>query len=145
MGFNLEKLAEIAKPRSEKALEVTQRRKDSREWLRISQDIALCLHYYLRKMKMTQKELAEKLGVSPTYVGKLLKGQENLTLETIFNLQRVIGQELVSVFRPYEYKEVLEKTNLFVPKNTENTAHSKIYCGKIDITTEYSPVSGDVA
>lgn len=73
---NLEKLAEMAKPRSEKALEVTQRRKESREWLRMSQDIALCLHYYLRKMEMTQKDLSEKLGVSPTYVGNFSKARK---------------------------------------------------------------------
>lgn len=142
MGFNLEKLAEMAKPRSDKAPEVVQRRRDSREWLRMSQDIALCLHYYLRKMKMTQKDLSEKLGVSPTYVGKLLKGQENLTLETISNLQRVIGQELISVFHPYEYKDVLTKTHMSVSKDA---VYSKNYCGKMDMTTEYSPVSGDVA
>lgn len=59
---------------------------------------------------MTQKELAEKMGVSPTYAGRLLKGQENLTLETICNLQKVTGTELISVIRPYEYREVLTQT-----------------------------------
>ena len=106
MGFNLDKLAEIAKPRSEKAKNMAQTRKDSREWLRMSQDIALSLHYYLRKANMAQKDLAEKMNVSPTYIGKLLKGQENLTLETICKLQIAIGQELVSTSLPYEYKEV---------------------------------------
>lgn len=68
MGFNLDKLAAAAKPRSEKAKEMAKTRKENREWLRMSQDIALALHYYLRKKKMTQKELAEKMGVSPTYI-----------------------------------------------------------------------------
>ena len=81
MAFNLDKLSEIAKSRSEEAIEKAQRRKAGRGWLRMSQDIALSLRYYLRKMNMTQKEFAEKMGVSPAYVGKLLKGQENLTLE----------------------------------------------------------------
>lgn len=143
MGFDLDKLTKIAKPRSEKAQNMAQSRKENREWLRMSQDIALSLHYYLRKMKMTQKDLAEKMGVSPTYIGKLLKGQENLTLETICNLQNVTGKELISVFRPYEYKEMLTRTHVIMSKDT--TVHSKTYCSKLNMTTGFSPVSGDAA
>ena len=142
MGFNLDKLAEMAQPRSEKALNMARRRKENRDWLRMSQEIALSLHYYLRKTKMTQKELAEKMGVSPTYVGKLLKGQENLTLETICNLQMVTGRELVSVFRSYEHSEVLKPVYMTLPKNM---VRSEIYCSKQDMTTDFSPVTGDVA
>ena len=36
--------------------------------MRMSQEIALCLHYYLRKTGLTQKELADKMGVSAVYV-----------------------------------------------------------------------------
>lgn len=142
MGFNLDKLAEMAQPRSEKALDMAQRRKENKDWLRMSQEIALSLHYYLRKMKMTQKELAEKMGVSPAYVGKLLKGQENLTLETICNLQRMTGWELVSVFRPYEHREVLASTTMGMSKNI---IRSETYCSKQNVPTGFSPVAGDVA
>jgi len=142
MGFNLDKLAEIAKPRSEKAKNMAQTRKDSREWLRMSQDIALSLHYYLRKANMTQKDLAEKMNVSPTYIGKLLKGQENLTLETICKLQIAIGQELVSTSLSYEYKEVITMTRLV---ESSNAVHSETYYGKKNITIGFSPVSGDAA
>lgn len=142
MGFNLDKLAEIAKPRSENAKKMARMRKENREWIRMSQEIALSLHCYLRKMKMTQKDLAERMEVSPTYIGRLLKGQENLTLDTICRLQKVTGQELVSVVRPYEYKEVL--TLAHVSALTE-VVRSKTYCGKQNATAEYSPVSGDAA
>lgn len=57
----------------------------------MSQDIALSIHRHLRISGMTQKEFAEKMGVSPAYVGKLLKGQENLTLETIWKIQQLLG------------------------------------------------------
>ena len=101
MAFNMDKLAEIAMPRGAEATKRAQVRKENREWLRISQEIALCLHYYLRDMCMTQKELANKMGVSAVYVGKLLKGGENLTLETICKIQKVIGKDLISVTKPY--------------------------------------------
>lgn len=101
MAFNPEKLAAIAKPRSEEAREKARIRKENRDWLRMSQEIALCLHYYLRKAGITQKELADKMGVSAVYVGKLLKGGENLTLETICKIQKVIHEDIVTVAKPY--------------------------------------------
>lgn len=101
MAFDLNKLAEVAKPRSEAAIERAVLRRQNRDWIRMSQDIALCLHYYLRNSGMTQKELADKMGVSAVYVGKLLKGGENLTLETICKIQEVIGEKLVAVLKPY--------------------------------------------
>ena len=100
--FNLEKLQELAKPRSEEALQAEMFRMENREWLRMSQDIALTVRYYLKAEGLHQKDLADRLGVSPAYVAKLMKGQENLTLETIGNIQRVLDVELIHVVRPYE-------------------------------------------
>ena len=101
MAFNPERLAAIAKPRSEEAKEKARFRKENRDWLRMSQEIALCLLYYLRNAGLTQKELADKMGVSAVYVGKLLKGGENLTLETICKIQNVICENIVTVAKPY--------------------------------------------
>lgn len=101
MNFNIEKLDKIAKPRSEKAIGRARLRKENREWLRLSQDIALAIHYYIRKSDMTQKDLAVEMNVSAAYIGKLLKGSENLTLETICKIQHVIGERIISVAKPY--------------------------------------------
>lgn len=80
----------MVKERSEEAIQKAQARKTNKEWLRMSQDIALFLRYYLRKMNMTQKDFAEKMGVSPAYVGVLLKGQENVKLESVCEILKVI-------------------------------------------------------
>lgn len=123
MGFNLEKLEQIAKPCSDKAKEAARFRKENREWLRMSQDIALSLHYHLRTKGLSQKDLAEKMGVSAAYVGKLLKGKENLTLETICKLQKALDEDIINIVRPdmsqeskpthlvmsYPYKELSNK------------------------------------
>jgi len=101
MDFNIEKLNKLAKPRSEKAIERARQRKENREWLRLSQDIALAVHYHIRKSGMTQKEFAARMNVSAAYVGKLLKGNENLTLETICKIQQAIGERVISVPKPY--------------------------------------------
>lgn len=101
MAFNLDKLKEVAKPRSEAAKERANFRKENREWLRMSQDIALNLYNYLYNTGISQKVFAERMGVSPVYVGKLLKGGENLTLETIYKIQTAMGRNIISVAKPY--------------------------------------------
>ena len=46
---------------------------------------------------MTQRKLAEKMGVSPQYINKVVKGKENLTLETIAKIEDVLGITLIEV------------------------------------------------
>ncbi len=95
MKFNIDKLAEAAKPAAQKDIDAAKARKENREWLRISQEIALSVHCYLRDKKMTKTDLAKTMNVSPSYIGKLLKGNENLTLETICKLEKIIGRKLI--------------------------------------------------
>lgn len=143
MTFNLEKLAGIAKPQSEKENEQARYRKENRDWLRMSQEIALCLHYYLRKAGLTQKELADKMEVSAVYVGKLLKGGENLTLETICKIQKVIGEDLVTVAKPYTYKMVIS-----IPtwsKFSPDAINSDKFFGNQTLQNDYVPIAGDAA
>lgn len=101
MALNREKLAALAQPRSESEKARALYRKENREWLRKSQEIALCLHYHLRSAGMTQKKLADQMGVSAVYVNKLLKGGENLTLETICKIQQALGEDIISIVKPY--------------------------------------------
>lgn len=112
MAFDIEKLKAMAGTRSERATERAQFRMENREWLRMSQDIALALHYHLRTKNMTQKQLAEKMEVSPAYIAKLLKGGENLTLETICRLQNVIGENLMITCTPYIHTMFMEKSTM---------------------------------
>ena len=142
MAFDLNKLAEVAKSRSEATRERARSRKENRDWLRMSQDIALSLHYYLRTSNMTQKELAEKMGVSAVYVGKLLKGGENLTLETISKIQKVIGEELVFVAKPY-----INRVSVSFPilKFSENAVKSEKFCNKQNSQDTFIIAAGDAA
>ena len=143
MTFNLEKLASIAKPQSEKEKEQARYRKENRDWLRMSQEIALCLHYYLRKAGLTQKELADKMGVSAVYVGKLLKGGENLTLETICKIQKVIGEDLVTIAKPYTCKMVISMPTW--SKFSPDAINSDKFFGYQTLQNDYVPTAGDAA
>ena len=90
MAFNLNRLKEIAKKPSEKELEEARFREENREWLLQSMQTALEIHHYLRVNEMTQSQFAEKLGISPEMMTKLLSGKERLSSETINNIEAVI-------------------------------------------------------
>lgn len=103
MALNRQQLEAVAKPRPAENVRRSKDRSENRDWTRMSQDIALGIHRHLRTTNTTQKEFAERMGVSPAYVGKLLKGRENLTLETIWKIQKLLGVSFFS--SPFHYQE----------------------------------------
>lgn len=78
-------------------LDNAKNRQSNKSWLDISFKIALKILRYIRNHKISQKDLAAKLNWSPQYLSKVLKGKENLTLETICKIQDIIGLTLVQV------------------------------------------------
>ena len=84
-------------------------RRENGRWLRYSGFIALTVMCRLEELKMSQKELAKKMNCSPQYVSKLLKGSENLTLDTISKLEECLDLDLVRTalthVAGYEYRE----------------------------------------
>ena len=85
-------------------------RRENSRWLRYSGFIALTVMRRLEELKMSQKELAKKMNCSPQYVSKLLKGSENLTLDTISKLEECLDLDLVRTALThvdgYEYREL---------------------------------------
>jgi ribosome-binding protein aMBF1 (putative translation factor) len=63
-------------------------------WLKKSAGIAVRVLLVLKEKGITQKELAEMMSVSPQQINKIVKGQENLTLETLDKLERALGISL---------------------------------------------------
>jgi transcriptional regulator with XRE-family HTH domain len=78
-------------------------RQENRSWLKKSQAIAIKINKALTDKSMSQKELAEKMGVSPQQVNKIVKGRENLTLETIGKLEIALGISLIEVVKHTVY------------------------------------------
>lgn len=76
-------------------------------WLDRSAKIAIAVLSTLRgnraegKSPANQKELAERLGISPQQVNKIVKGQENLTLETVSRLEQALEIRLIEVPQSY--------------------------------------------
>ena len=87
---NKEKLLKLALPRNPETDQDILFREKNKSWLRESKRIAVKVLLALKEQNLTQKDLAEKMEVSPQYINKLVKGKENLTLETITKLQNVL-------------------------------------------------------
>lgn len=139
MAINTERLQELAKPRNERAQRRSQERRENRAWLTFSQDIALALHYYMREKEMTQRELANKMGVSQAYVVKLLKGGENLTLDTICKLQDALGENLMNIARPYEPAQIIKLATPY--SASDDVEFSQIYSKDISVKNKYQRVN----
>ncbi len=89
------KLNELAKPASKKALEASKWRMENRNWLRKSFEISLNVLEAIKNKGWNQKQLAEAMGVSQQQVSKIVKGKENLTLQTIAALEVILETELI--------------------------------------------------
>jgi len=77
-------------------------RRTNKDWLKKSAKIAIKVLRVLREKKITQVQLAEILAVSPQHINKILKGRENLTLETIGKLEAALDIELVTILKSDE-------------------------------------------
>lgn len=69
--------------------EAEYRRKNA-NWLIYSAMIALQVKQRMTEMGVTQVMLAEKLGCTQQHISMLLKGKNNLTLETIAKLEEAL-------------------------------------------------------
>lgn len=68
--------------------------KSNKGWLDKSRKIAVKVLRVLRERKMSQTDLATSMGISRQMVSKILKGKENLTLSTIYNLEKSLETDL---------------------------------------------------
>lgn len=92
-------------------IEKARYRGENRAWLRKSQRIAVRVLSILNEKGMQQKELAEAMDVSPQQVSKIVKGKQNLTLDTISKLEFVLGVKLFDVPNP-QFEMNVERKNV---------------------------------
>ncbi|MCH5176282.1 MAG: helix-turn-helix transcriptional regulator [Prevotellaceae bacterium] len=76
--------------------EKAEYRLQNKSWLRHSQRIAMLMLDKMEEMSLTQKQLAEQMGCSQQYVSKVLKGQENLSLETMAKIEDCLNISILN-------------------------------------------------
>lgn len=105
---NKEKFLALVSPDEENTAAWIADRLANRELHRASQKIALLILKRLADLNWKQKDLAERMNVSPQQVSKWVKGKENFRIETLLHLGEVLGIALFhvpSVAGDYDLKE----------------------------------------
>ena len=94
---NMDRLKEISSPAEEDWFKIAEEWEKEDLYLEKSTKIAVSVLTILRERGITKQSLAESMGVSAQYISKIVKGSENLTLETIAKLEKALNVDLVSV------------------------------------------------
>lgn len=73
-------------------------------WLESAkQDFMISIHAIMQREKITNAALAEKIGCSPAYISKVLKGDANFTIETMVKISRALDSKLcIHLSAPHE-------------------------------------------
>ena len=103
---NKEKFLALVSDEDSKTLERVKERIKNRAMLRESQQIALKALFKLDELGWTQKDLAEKMGVSPQQVSKILSGKENLTIGTQIKLQNILDIPVLASYYEKNAKKI---------------------------------------
>jgi ribosome-binding protein aMBF1 (putative translation factor) len=70
-------------------------RRANQDWLQYARTIAIQVALAMKEQKLSQRQLAERLNCSPQYVSRLLKGEENMSLETICKLEKALDVSIM--------------------------------------------------
>lgn len=140
----LDKFNELVSKEKSGWLDKARWRKENEAWLDISFKIAVKILSALKANKTanvypkTQKELAVAMDCSPQYVSKLLKGTENLQLETITKIELILDINLIQV---PEFEVIIqiqvERYNTYT-KSSEMISAGDSYANYQDLIGAYS-------
>lgn len=140
--INKEKFLALVSKEETKTVERAKARLAHKKYSKLSNLIAFEILERLDELGWKQKDLAEKIGVSPQQVSKWVKGNENFTLETLVGLSEVLDVELIAVAPKKDQKLVeevkfthSEEYAIFVPQKrlvpritmNENTIYENPY------------------
>lgn len=122
------KLEALVSKTPSKWIEESNKRFEDKEGLRYSQQVAVRILRTLREKKLSQKDLAELLQVTPQTVNKWVKGSENFGFFTIGKIEKALDIKLMHI---YENNNTLIISSSNIIK-ISNQIHS--YLNKIEET-----------
>lgn len=131
----IEKFNSLISKKNQVGLKKPKWREENKGWPGISFAISVKILVVLRNNKRNdlflknQKELAAAMDCTPQYINKLLKGTENLQLETISKLGATLGIKLSEVPQAgktimIERVDVVKKEKFTYPVSTRNISAS---------------------
>ncbi len=103
-----------------------------KRYVKIRNAISVKIIKYLEDKKLSQKDLAQKLGMKESRLSKILAGNANLTLKAITNIEMELNQELIEV----PVNEHVEEMNIEAMSNNFNwnyTNFQNTYSGSANL------------
>ena len=87
-------------------------RQENASWLRRSRRVAYAIMDYMQAGGLSRNDVAEKLGVSPQYVSKILSGKVNFSFKTISEIEECLGIEVfqAAALAPSCFLPILRKS-----------------------------------
>jgi antitoxin component HigA of HigAB toxin-antitoxin module len=66
-------------------------RQENESWLKWSRALALAIIDYMQENGLTRSDIADRLGVSPQYVSRILSGSTNFSFKSVAEIERKLG------------------------------------------------------
>lgn len=85
----------LVQPTPSRWHENAERHQANKNWLRYSQSIAMKMLDKMEELHLSQTQLADKMGCSQQYISKVLRGQENLSIETIAKIESALSIQIL--------------------------------------------------
>lgn len=88
-------------------------------------EISGSVYRRMRQLGMKSKDLAEKMGVSPARVSRILKGEQSMTLSTLARLETALGMDMSQGFSRPRVRKADSLSCLIIPfPGTKRRRHS---------------------
>lgn len=117
--------------------------KENADWVTDAIVIANKIINALEDQDLSQRDLAQRLDVTPQAVNKIVKGRQNLTLGSIRKLEAALGISLISI-RHSEAHSSIAKTKM-VPKVIHYYRTNIVFDGNITAMSNSKNRSNDVS
>jgi len=70
----------------------------NKSWLHYSQQVAMIMWDSMEKQNLTQMDLAQRLGYTEQRVIEILRGKENMTIDTLLRIESVLDISILKKF-----------------------------------------------
>jgi transcriptional regulator with XRE-family HTH domain len=82
-------------------------------WLPKAVAISVAIMNRLEEKKWSQAELARAMGVTPQYISRIVKAEENLSLETITKLETALDMALIVINSKEFQSEIILSQSIY--------------------------------
>jgi transcriptional regulator with XRE-family HTH domain len=86
--------------------------------LNIAENVSIAL----KKTNMSKGTFAKELGVSPAYITKLLRGEQNLTVNSLYRISKIFNMNITGLFKNPATIKVLKQPSSLLKGNNKSFA-----------------------